>query len=81
MRKKVLAEKSVEQGLNQFQFVELLRSNDTERVRAVTKRSAPSTHCQRRLAAKFQFVELLLDGIALRLTLSLRGPLARGNLL
>ena len=31
----------------------------TERVREVTKRIAPITHCQRRLAAKFQFVEYL----------------------
>ena len=30
-----------------FQFVELLCSNDTERVWAVTKRTAPSTHCLR----------------------------------
>ena len=45
--------------LDKFQFVELLRSNGTERVRAVTKRTAPSTHCQRRLAVKFQFVEQL----------------------
>ena len=36
MRKKVLAEKSVKQGLNQLQFDELLCRNDTERVRAVT---------------------------------------------
>ena len=42
--------------LVKFQFVELLRSNDTERRRAVTKRTAPSTYCQRPLAAKFQFV-------------------------
>ena len=43
-----------------FQFVELFRSNDTERVWEVTKRTAPSTHCQRPPAAKFQFVELFL---------------------
>jgi len=42
---------------NHNQFVELLCSNDTERVRAVTKRTAPCTHCPRRLAAKFQFIE------------------------
>ena len=40
-----------------FQFDKLFRSNDTERVRAVTKITAPCTHCQRRLAAKFQFVK------------------------
>ena len=34
----------------------MLCSNDTERVRAVTKHTAPGTHCQQRLAAKFQFV-------------------------
>ena len=34
-------------------------SNDTERVRAVTKTTAPSTHCQRALPAKFQIVGLL----------------------
>ena len=43
--------------LNKFQFDELFRSNDTERVRAVTKTTAPSTHCQRALPAKFQFVK------------------------
>ena len=45
--------------VNQFQFVELYSSNDTERRRAVTKRTAPSTNCLRRLAAKFQFVQLM----------------------
>ena len=53
---KLLSEKN---ELDKFQFVELLCSNDTERVRAVTKRTAPSTHCQRRLAAKVQFIEQL----------------------
>ena len=43
--------------INKFQFVELFRSNDTERVRAVTKCTAPGTNCQRPLAAKFQYVE------------------------
>ena len=43
--------------LNKFHFVELFRRNDTERVRAVTKRTAPSTHCQRRLAANSNFIE------------------------
>ena len=36
-----------------FQFVSLFCGNDTERVRAVTKRTAPSTHCLRRLAANY----------------------------
>ena len=42
--------------LAKFQLDELLCSTDTERVRAVTKRTAPRTHCQRALPAKFQFV-------------------------
>ena len=50
-----------ENNKDQFQFVELFRSNDTERVRAVTNRTAPSTHCQRRPAAKFQFVEQMTE--------------------
>lgn len=40
-----------------FQFVELLCSNDTERVRAVTKRTVPGTNCLRWITAKFQFTE------------------------
>ena len=43
--------------LAKFQFVDLLCRNDTERVREVTNTAAPSTNCQRRLAAKFQYVE------------------------
>ena len=39
---------------DKFQFVEYFRSDDTERIRAVTKHTAPSTNCQRRLAAKSQ---------------------------
>ena len=33
----------------------------SQKLGAVTKRTAPGTHCQRRLAAKFQFDELLIS--------------------
>ena len=45
-------------AVSKFQFDELFRSNDTERVRTVTKTTVLGTHCQRPLAAKFQFIEL-----------------------
>jgi hypothetical protein len=36
----------------------LKRGGVTERVRAMTTRTAPSTHCPRPLAAKLQFITL-----------------------
>ena len=42
----------------------LKRSGVTERVRAVTIRIAPSTHCPRPLAAKLQFIALYRIGWA-----------------
>ena len=45
--------------LDKFQFVELFRSNDTERVRAVAERTAPGTHRQRWLAARSKSIQLI----------------------